>query len=97
MVRNAKQLVIAAQQAEIDPPRIDAHAGDAAPINLARRLEAAGDVLPEAHQRPMHVAGRVYAAVVEPINLFQIEPAAIKQSRHDAATGGAQIGSKEDL
>ena len=40
MVRVAQQFIVPAQQAEIDPPGIDADAGDAARIDFARRLQA---------------------------------------------------------
>src|SRR4051794_33928323 len=54
-------------------------------------------MLPKADQRPVHVAPYRHTAVVEPVHLLQIEPAAVEQAGHHAAAGSAEVDGQEDL
>src|SRR4029079_12209671 len=97
VVRNSKQLVVFVQKTEIDAPGIDTDAGNLVRIELAGSAEAAGGMLPETHQRPMHVLSRMDAAVVETIDLFERQLLPIKKAGADPAAGGTEVDGEEDL
>ncbi len=86
-----QQEVVGAEQSEVDPPGIDAHAGHPVAELAAGDAQAGGGVRPLGQEVPIEGPGHVDRAVFESIDLLQPELGAVEEPHDVPPAGGPHV------